>query len=94
MQTALFETEAKCDFTEELFQAYFDCRKNKRNTINALLFEKHLEHNLFQLHEEILEGIYEPQSSIAFIINKPYQTYTALLLALFSIKARIRGLLL
>ena len=71
MQTALFETELKYDFIEELFQAYYDCRKNKRNTINALFFEKHLEHNLFQLHEEIYGGTYEPQSSIAFIVNKP-----------------------
>lgn len=24
---------------EELFEAYYNCRKNKRNTINALAFE-------------------------------------------------------
>jgi hypothetical protein len=33
--------------TLDLFQAYFDARKNKRNTINALAFEKHLEAYLF-----------------------------------------------
>ncbi len=32
---------------EDLFRAYFDARKNKRNTINALAFEKHFESNLF-----------------------------------------------
>lgn len=71
MQMELFNTEPQPDFTVELFQAYFDCRKNKRNTINALVFEKHFEHNLFQLQEEIINGIYEPQRSIAFIVNKP-----------------------
>ena len=71
MQTSLFESELKYTITEELFQAYFDCRRNKRNTINALFFEKHFEHNLFQLEEEILSGSYEPVRSIAFIVNKP-----------------------
>jgi RNA-directed DNA polymerase len=73
MQTTLFKTEIKFDFTEELFEAYFDCRSNKRNTINALAFEKHFEHNLFQLQKEISEGSYEPDRSIAFIVNKPVQ---------------------
>jgi len=71
MQTDLFEPELTYDFTEELFQSYFDCRRNKRNTINALFFEKHFEHNIFQLYEEILGGTYEPYRSIAFIVNKP-----------------------
>ena len=71
MQTELFVEEAPPDFTLELFQAYFDCRKNKRNTINALVFEKHFEHNLFRLQEEIANGTFEPQRSIAFIVNKP-----------------------
>jgi RNA-directed DNA polymerase len=71
MQLTLFEAESTFDFTEELFQAYFDCRSNKRNTINALAFEKHFEHHLFQLKEEILNGNYHPGRSIAFIVNKP-----------------------
>jgi RNA-directed DNA polymerase len=58
-------------FTEELFQAYFVCRKNKRNTINALAFEKHFERNVFLLEEEIKSGKYTPGRSIAFIVNKP-----------------------
>ncbi|NCU32811.1 MAG: hypothetical protein EOM23_07760, partial [Candidatus Moranbacteria bacterium] len=51
--------------------AYYLCRKNKRNTINALLFEKHFEANLFLLEEEIKDGTYTPGRSIAFIVNKP-----------------------
>ena len=71
MQLTLFESESTIDFTEELFHAYFDCRRNKRNTINALAFEKHFEHNLFQLKKEILDGSYKPNRSIAFIVNQP-----------------------
>jgi RNA-directed DNA polymerase len=71
MQLSLFKHFNKEAFWEELFQAYFDCRKNKRNTLNALVFEKHLEHNLFLLSEEILNGKYIPGRSIAFIVNRP-----------------------
>ncbi|HQH10280.1 MAG TPA: RNA-directed DNA polymerase [Bacteroidales bacterium] len=55
----------------DLFQAYFDARKNKRNTINALAFEKHLETNLFALADEIMNRNYKPRGCICFIINKP-----------------------
>jgi retron-type reverse transcriptase len=55
----------------DVFQAYFDARKNKRNTINALVFEKHLEANLFALANEIIERKYTPKPSICFIIDKP-----------------------
>ena len=71
MQLTLFEPKPTLDFTEELFDAYFDCRRNKRNTINALAFEKHFEHHLFKLKEEILNSSYQPGRSIAFIVNKP-----------------------
>lgn len=54
-----------------MFQAYFDCRKNKRNTINALKFEKHFEKNVFKLCEEIKSGTYQPGRNIAFIVNNP-----------------------
>ncbi len=73
MQFDLFETtpDTAVNFIEELFQAYFDCRKNKRNTLNALAFEKHFEHNIFQLHDQVLAGNYYPGRSIAFIVNYP-----------------------
>ncbi|MGK0316872.1 MAG: RNA-directed DNA polymerase [Saprospiraceae bacterium] len=73
MQLNLFTTEHKADYLEELFQAYFDCRKNKRNTINALKFEHYFEQEIFRLHEEIVSQDYEPKRSIAFIVNKPVQ---------------------
>nr|NQU93847.1 hypothetical protein [Bacteroidota bacterium] len=71
MQLSLFDETTPFVLTEELFAAYFECRKNKRNTINALLFEKHFEKNLFLLEEEIKTGHYTPGRSIAFIVNKP-----------------------
>ncbi|NCT57495.1 MAG: hypothetical protein GW760_07315 [Legionella sp.] len=56
---------------ESLFQAYFDCRKNKRNTMNALAFEADYESNLIALCDELNTGNYQPGRSMAFIINKP-----------------------
>ncbi len=55
--------QRNCNLTEEMFQAYFNCRENKRNTINALKFEKHFEQNVFKLCEEIKLGIYVPGQS-------------------------------
>jgi hypothetical protein len=51
---ALTDKLAEDKILVDLFQAYYDARKNKRNTINALAFEKHLESNLFELHEELV----------------------------------------
>ena len=56
---------------EDLFQAYFDARGNKRNTINALRFEMNFEENIFSLFEEIISGKYDLKPSICFIVSKP-----------------------
>jgi len=71
MQLELFNNIDYPQLTEELFGAYFDCRKNKRNTLNALRFEKHLERNVFKLIDDIYQGKYWLGRSIAFIVNKP-----------------------
>ena len=43
-----------CDITpEELFNAYYDCRVRKRNSDNALAFERRLERNLMDLYHEL-----------------------------------------
>jgi len=57
----------------DLFQAYYDARKNKRNTINALNFEIDYERKLFQLYEEIKNRTYKVGPSICFVIFKPVQ---------------------
>jgi RNA-directed DNA polymerase len=55
----------------ELFASYYNCRANKRNTINAIAFEVDYEYNLIQLCHEINNGSYQPGRSIAFIVYKP-----------------------
>jgi retron-type reverse transcriptase len=72
MQLAIpyFRTDP-CKLLVDLFQAYYDARKNKRNTVNALNFERHLESSLFALYDEIIEGRYEPKPSICFIVDRP-----------------------
>lgn len=62
----------QCDLTvSELFQAYYDCRKNKRNSWNALAFEERLEKNLMDLYYELVSGEYQPGRSIMFVITRP-----------------------
>jgi len=67
------DTSSDKQLLYDLFQAYFDARKNKRNTINALAFEIDYERKLFKLYEEIKNGKYEIGPSICFIIFKPVQ---------------------
>lgn len=55
----------------EVFEAYFDCRKGKRNTFNASAFEEDLESNVIQLHQELTEGRYEPGRHICFVVQYP-----------------------
>lgn len=55
----------------ELAQAYFDCRRTKRNSATARTFEQDLERNLCRLHGELKDGTYHPGSSICFIITRP-----------------------
>lgn len=56
---------------EDLFEAYFSCRRNKRKTADALSFEIDYESNLVQLWREMNAGTYTPARSVAFIVDKP-----------------------
>jgi RNA-directed DNA polymerase len=56
---------------EDLFQAYEDCRKNKRSKQQALAFEIDYEDSISDLWEKINQGSYEPSISHAFIVKKP-----------------------
>ena len=56
---------------ESLFEAYFDCRKNKRNGKQSIEFEVQYEYNLVELYEDIKCCNYNPRSSEAFIVNYP-----------------------
>lgn len=78
MQLSIFPTSKKADLNqgfslEAVFEAYFSCRSNKRNTINALAFELDYESNLIHLWKELNDGSYQPGKSIAFIVHKPVQ---------------------
>ena len=65
-------TAHHADFTfEELVQAYFDCRKSKRNTSTALDFEQNLERNLSRLNDDLVAGTYKPGRSICFVVTRP-----------------------
>jgi len=56
---------------EDLFKAYFDARKNKRNKIASLHFEKNFETKIFELFEEIVHRRYKPKPSVCFTVEKP-----------------------
>jgi hypothetical protein len=72
-QLRLFSAIDEEKLIHDLFQAYFDARKNKRNTLNQLDFERYLEANIFALANEIMEYRYLPKPSISFIVKKPVQ---------------------
>lgn len=54
-----------------LLQAYYDCRATKRNSASALQFEERLEHNLMELHAELVSGQYRPGRSMCFVVQHP-----------------------
>lgn len=55
----------------KLFKAYFDCRRNKRNTHSALEFEFDLEKNLLDLYHDLKNETYQIGQSICFVVTKP-----------------------
>ncbi len=56
---------------KNLYLAYLDCRKNKRNSLSALEFEFDLERNLNDLLKELKERVYKPGPSICFVVKEP-----------------------
>ena len=56
---------------EEVIEAYYDCRRRKRTTVNAIEFELDYEHECIELWHELNEHRYVPRRSIAFIVNHP-----------------------
>jgi len=55
----------------DVYNAYLNCRRRKRNTINALRFEADILENLFSLSESLCTGNYQPLRSVYFITQKP-----------------------
>jgi retron-type reverse transcriptase len=56
---------------ESVYNAYTDCRKRKRGTVNALRFEYHLLDNLFSLASDLQKGAYRPSRSVCFVTQSP-----------------------
>ncbi len=56
---------------ENLYRAYRQCRRRKRNTHNALVFERRLEENLVALRDALQRGTYRPGRFLAFMVEKP-----------------------
>jgi RNA-directed DNA polymerase len=73
MQLELFANDNPASHIqlEDLFSAYYNCRRTKRGTHNAIAFEIDYESNLVNLCDEINAGRYRPGKSIAFIVDKP-----------------------
>ena len=55
----------------DVFQAYYDARRNKRNTASQLRFEMNLEANLVELTRELETGTYQVGRSVCFMVTKP-----------------------
>lgn len=56
---------------EDVIEAYYDCRRRKRGTVNAIEFEMDYERHCIDLWHDIRERCYEPRRSIAFIVDHP-----------------------
>ena len=56
---------------ENIYKAYKDCVKHKRNTLNALSFEVNLVENICNLEEELKSGTYRIGKSICFLASSP-----------------------
>ncbi|MCP4279879.1 MAG: hypothetical protein GY776_07720, partial [Alteromonas sp.] len=54
-----------------VYQQYLACRKNKRNTLNALKFEANQEAELLTLVEQLQNKTYLPGRSVCFYATKP-----------------------
>lgn len=55
----------------DLLQTYLNCTRTKRNKASVLAFDMHLERNLCDLYDQLLDGSYRPGRSICFAITHP-----------------------
>ena len=62
-------TETVDTLLTDLFQAYYDARRNKRNTPSQLRFELNLETNLINLYYELRDRRYSPSPSVCFVVQ-------------------------
>lgn len=56
---------------ENLYKAYNDCLKHKKNTANALKFELNREKNIFSLLSDLQDRKYKISRHICFVVTEP-----------------------
>jgi len=56
---------------KNIYTAYLDCRKKKRNTFNALKYEIKAEENNIKLEQDLKNQTYHPSRSLLFAAKKP-----------------------
>lgn len=56
---------------KQIYQAYRNCRKNKSNKPDVLMFECNQEENLTRLVEALNDRSYRPATSVCFYVEKP-----------------------
>lgn len=54
-----------------IYRCYLKCRRNKRNTMNALKFELKAEENMLRLEKGLKSKTYHPSRSVLFFAKKP-----------------------
>ena len=57
--------------TEGMLEAYYDCRRMKRRTASAIVYEMNYESNLIALRDRINTRTYQPGKSICFVVTRP-----------------------
>lgn len=57
--------------TDGLLEAYFDCRRRKRTTASAIVYEMDYESKLIALRDRINMRTYQPGKSICFVVTRP-----------------------
>ena len=57
--------------TAGLLEAYYDCRRNKRKTASALVYEMDYESRLIALRDRVNTRTYQPGKSICFVVTRP-----------------------
>ena len=65
------ETPENDVLLEDVFRAYYNARKHKRNTESQLKFEINLEENLIDIYHKLKDRTWRPSQSVCFIITKP-----------------------
>lgn len=73
--TCMYTNYSNLISLENLFQAWGEFRKGKGKRTNAQVFERHLEDNLFELHESLKNKTYKHGNYYSFYVNDPKQRH-------------------